>query len=303
MEKRNPRVFHAGLGATINRIPHNTGTLMSWSAWVANSERTDQFGNRIHWEDEVDPESLLPRAAAALANRATDWAPVAAGAAGTALAYWRGHPISEEDLPTEQLVSPNKRGRQQTAFGEWTSEPRSFERWGAKFQRTGDRTSSTLNNLLNIGARPTPSRIWPPKITTIYNPQRTKPMAGFFTRRYRRPGMGLRLGYNRRFGAGKYRRGNRIPRGFVGRTAEEKKYFDLSLPINSAYGTAGNTMGFTNDQTGAGAVANIACLNSPIQGDDATMHDGRKIKTSPWICDSPSTQRQYNSCRRRAAIW
>lgn len=270
-------------------------------AWF-NRERTDQFGNRIHWEDEVDPEANWPAQFGEIAagNYHRPWVAAAAGGAAT-LAYWRGHPISEENLPTEEiwpqgpqkstgsdvvLYDPNNKRTRAQAFP-WTSEPRSFERFEGKFQRT-DRSSSTIENLLNIGAQPIPKGVrydqpWGRRQALRDNARRavnylTRSHMPYRMRGPRTVGGFLRRRYNRRYGGGKYRRAPRTAgRGFSNRRGiGEKKYLDINIPANTVdSGTIyGTTMGYGSAEN----ALNIMCLNNPPQGDDATSHDGRQIR-------------------------
>lgn len=301
-------------------------------AWF-NRQRVDQFGNRIHWEDEVDPEANWPAQFVDIAagNYHRPWVAAAAGGAAT-LAYWRGHPISESDLPTEEiypqggggaqyprksgsdvvLYDPNNKRTRQEAFP-WTSEPRSFERFNSKFQRT-DRSASTIENLLNIGEPPRKGRpygAYQTRKEAFALKRNARNAVDYLTRNkmpFRRTyGRRMGMGYNRRFGAGKYRRAPRstVGRGFWNnRIAQEKKYWDLPIPnVAGTFGAGtGTTMMYHNtpDQT------MLMCLNSPPQGDAANTHDGRKSKnTSIEIKGTiyPGESQTEMSTARTLLVW
>lgn len=83
------------------------------------------------------------------------------------------------------------------------------------------------------------------------------------------------FGYNRRYGTGKYRRAPRtVGRGWSNQRGE-LKYLDIPIPSTAAFGANGQGMIYSNTPS---ATADVLCLNAPLQGDDATSHQGRKIR-------------------------
>lgn len=264
-----------------------------------NQLRYDEFDRPINWEDEIDPEANAPYRIAQTGLQYRHWVPAAAGAAASSLLYWRGNPISEESLPVEQIV-PEKSsalvvygsGNQlqkrthKVAFGPYTStEPYRYR----ALSSAPSPIQSTASNLLNLRSEPTIETGTPQVkgvkyrdlITTpnkrLRNNARQAVQKLTMPRYYRRTTMVPRVRYNRRYGAGKYRRGprNLVRFGWSGRKGE-LKYSDVAAPTP----TASVGLYYASDFGTSNATNNDDCilLNGLAQGDDNTQRIGRQVR-------------------------